>query len=185
MDAQIQRRVKGSAFIDLVKYLRKLRRYNPLVKLSSAGQALLDTHVLVSSWYPIEGFFDLLKVTDLVLIKGSEKKALELGAAAGMVQLSAVHKNIITTRDPGASVRATRHVWRAHYDFGEMTVASQDDKTVIFKLTGFPDITMVLGMMTVGWAVAAARIAGSQNESADVLERPWDGSSRLVYTIHV
>ena len=177
------RHMKGTSFIDLVKFLKNHRKINPLPSMSPATQALLDTHILVSAWYPLEIFIELLRVTDQVFVKGNENTALEMGIAAGLNHFNGAHAAYISTGDPQASVMSMRHAWRAHADFGDLTAEAVDNTTVVFTLKNYRDIPMTHAMMTAGWGVAAARFAGAKKSRAEVIDRPWKGAPQSRYQI--
>jgi hypothetical protein len=177
------RHVKGTSVVDLVKALRKYRQTGPLPDLSPEAKGLLETRILSSAWYPLEPFLELLKITDELFLKGNEQAAVEMGALGGINHLQNVHKAIVLSGDPKSSVMAMRHVWRAHDDFGDLTVEIENDHAVVFALKGYEDIKMVHAMMTAGWGVAAARVAGSEKASVEAIERPWKGASQFRYRI--
>ena len=79
---------------------------------------------------------------------------------------------------------AMRHGWPAHYDFGLLTAAEVGERDVHFRLTGYPDVPMIHALGIAGWALGAARAAGSKRASVDILERPWRGEDVLAYVVH-
>lgn len=181
--ADKERHVKGTAFVDLIKFLKNRRKIAPLPSMSPAAEALLDTRILVSSWYPLATFIDLLNATDQIYIKGSENTALEMGVAAGLNHLNGAHTAYTSSGDPQASVLSMRHAWRAHADFGDLSAEAVDPDTVVFTLKNYKDGKMVHSMMTAGWGIAAARFTGAKSSRAEIVERPWKGDPQFRYRI--
>lgn len=177
------RNVKGVTFVDLVKFLRKQQKTTNLPLLTPTAGALLETRILIFAWYPLKSFLELLKITDKTFLKGNESNAMEMGAVSGMNQLRSVHKAYVKSGDPTGSVIAMRHSWRSSANFGDLGADIEDDHSVVFILRGYDDLGMIHGMMIAGWGVAAARLAGSPNANAELIDRPWKGASRFCYRI--
>ncbi|MET0342383.1 MAG: hypothetical protein ABW252_15370 [Polyangiales bacterium] len=184
MAATPERRVVGNILVDLVKFLKNHEAQHGPVELGAEARALLAGRVVMSGWYPLGLFHELLAVLDRLVVKGSERRALELGAAGG-VAMRGVKKTYLVPGDPRQSVIAMRHAWRTHYDFGVVSYEDGEDD-VQFRIDGYPDIPMVHALMTAGWGISAARAAGSETSLARIVERPWrDGARDFVYRIRL
>lgn len=180
-----ERHVIGAILVDLVKSLRKLERTSGrALPVSAAARATLDRRVLISEWVSLDVFLELLHALDALVLKGDEQRAMELGALGG-ASMRGLQKAYVVVGDPLSSVAAMRHAWRAHYDFGRLSCDTTNEAVVRFTVSGYPDMTMVHGMMTVGWGVAAARAAGAAAVRAEILERPWRGATTLTYDVQV
>ena len=177
------RRIVGVGFVDMVKFIKNHERSHGPLPLNDEARAFLANRVLASEWYPIEFFHALLVGLDKAVIKGSEQRALELGATGGTA-LRGAQKAYVKPGDPVNSVFAMRHAWRAHYDFGALTAEVTRDGAVRFTVEDYPDIPMTHALITAGWGVGAARAAGSESASAEIIERPWRSGERYVYKIH-
>jgi hypothetical protein len=177
------RKVIGANLVDLVKLVVNLEKSHGPLGLSAASQAAIKARVNLNVWYDLALFFDLLRVLDLVVIKGSEQRALDIGAAGGS-SMRGIQKAYVVEGDPTSSVAAMRHAWRAHFDFGRLHFEVPNDHSVRFKVEQYLDIPMTHALMTAGWGVAAARAAGARNASATVLTRPWRDEGDLIYTIN-
>lgn len=178
-----ERRVVGAILVDLVKLVVNLEKSHGSLGLNATSYDIINARVTLSGWYDLAFFWDLLRAVERVLVKGSESRALELGAAGGST-MRGTKKAYVVDGDPKSSVMAMRHAWRAHYSFGRLSCEALGDNVVQFKIEQYPDIPMSHGLMTAGWGVAAARAAGAQQVSADVLTRPWRGEGDFSYTIN-
>jgi len=180
-----ERAVVGALVIDLVRLIEKLeRRRDQPYQLSAAARAMTTRRITFAEWVPIAIFHELLGAVEQTLVRGDETRALELGAQS-VATMRGVHKAYAVAGDPLASVIAMRLAWRAHYNFGRIQCEQRGASTVRYELVDYPDLPMILGLTTVGWGVAAARVTGSADARAEVLERPWRGANRLLYDIHV
>jgi hypothetical protein len=177
-----ERRIVGANLVDLVKLVVNLEKSHGPLAISAASQAAIGARINLSAWYEITLFFDLLRAVDRAVIKGSERRALEMGAAGGAT-MRGIQKAYVVPGDPKSSVMAMRHAWRAHFSFGRLVLEVKDGHTLLFRVEEYPDIPMLHALMTAGWGVAAARAAGAQDARATVLARPWLGEGDLAYTI--
>src|SRR5215218_1416419 len=100
-----ERRATGAMILDLVKLVLHLEKSHGPLGLSAASQAAIGVRINISGWYDIALFFDLLRVVDRALIKGNEKRALEVGAAGGAA-LRGTQKAYVVAGDPKSSVMA-------------------------------------------------------------------------------
>ena len=177
------RHAKGVNFTELVKVLRVRRRTQPLVGLSAEGEAMLSVRVLASEWYSHEALLDLLRYAYRELLGRSDEAAHQMGIVGGHAVLQGAHRAFISPGNPAASVTNMGVIWKAYFDFGELTNEADGDHACTFRLTGYDDMPSVHGMMIAGWAVAAAQIGGAPSARCEFLEKPWRGAPRFQYRV--
>lgn len=183
MRADSARHVKGAILVDLIKFLKNYEKSGRQLPTFTVNvQKVLAERVLGSAWYPLAVFQELLQVMDGLVLRGDERRTMEMGVAGGAA-LRGVTKTYGIEGDPRSSVLAMRHAWRAHYDFGLLTAEALDANTVVFELQKYPDLSLVHGLLTAGWGVAAARTAGAVHAALEVKERPWMGAASFIYKI--
>lgn len=169
--------------VDLVKFTKHYEKQVSPFSLAADTRAFLSGRVVTTQWYPLAYFHDILAALDDRLWHGSEERALELGAGGGAAMRGL--QKTYGQEGPLSSVLAMRHAWRAHYDFGVLSAETPNDSMVRFTVDGYPDMPMTHGMMTAGWGLAAARMAGASSARAEILERPWLGAKRFVYQVRL
>jgi hypothetical protein len=177
-----KRLAKGTNLIELVKLLRHVRKLRTFPKLSAAAENLLAERVLPTAWYPHAAFLELIDFTFRELLRGSERKAYELGMSGGKVQLQGAHKALLNAQDPIESVVAMRHSWQAGFNFGALR-AEADKASVTFRLSGYDDVPPAHAYMIAGWGAASAQLVGVAAATAKVLEGPWQGAKELLYRV--
>lgn len=177
-----ERRAKGTSLIQLVKLLRDVRQKRPL-RLSPAASQFLEQRILPNEWYPLSMMVELLHVMFEQLQRSDPRVAMQGGIAAGVLQLGGPYSGFVIAGNPTATVLSMRHLWRASYDFGALDAVSDSPRSVLFTLSGFPEITLVHAIMTASWAVAAAQVSGGRSATGDLIERPWEGSALLRYRV--
>jgi hypothetical protein len=184
MPTESRRHVIGVVVVDLLKFMKNLEREARVpLPFSAPTRGLLDRRVLSTEWLLLESFHELLAKLDEVVLRGEEQRALQMGAAGGAA-MRGLQKAYGVPGDPKNSVFAMRHAWRAHYDFGRLICNTTSD-AVEFIVEQYPDMPMPHGMMTAGWAIAAARAGGASGATVTIHERPWQGASRLRFSVDV
>ncbi len=178
-----QRHAKGVNLIHLVKMLKIYRRQRPLTGLSADAEALLGEHILATKWYRHELFLELLEVTFRQILNGDEEKAVAAGITGGRLVLQDIHKAFVQQGDPIGSVMAMRHTWPTYFDFADIKADLAGNDSVRFAVAGYPDIPMVHALTTIGWGIAAARLAGAKRAGYLVEDRPWEGAPMFRYRI--
>ena len=183
MPATRKRHVKGMVIIDLIKFLKHYAKSAPLGYMGPSVEKLFTTRLLGSAWYELEPFLGLLQFTDALYLKGNELRTLEFAAAGGVQNLRTVYKAYTKEGDAHGSVMAMRHAWGAMYDFAELSVEFDDAHTVQFKLAEYEGLAMSHALMTAGWGLAAARVAGCADAKVEIIDRPWRGSVSYRYQV--
>lgn len=176
------RRVKGTSILQLVKVLRDARQKRPL-RMSPAASSFLEQRILPNGWYPVAMMVELLGVLFEQLQRSDERVALQGGIDAARQALSGPYSGFVSAADPSACVMSLRHLWRASYDFGQLEAHGESARSVVFTLSGFPDITLVHAILVMAWAVAAAQVKGGQDARGEIIERPWQGARVLRYRV--
>jgi hypothetical protein len=182
--AELERKCKGINLIELVKFLRHVRKQRTFrTVLSPQAEALLATQILPVGWYSHATFLELIDFVDREILDRDEEKAYAMGIAGGRAALSGPHKVFIDPGNVARSVLSMRHVWRSCFSFGELGAQLEDERTVLFRLTGYDDMTPCHAFMTAGWGAAAALLAGAKGARAKVHEGPWKGASHVLYRV--
>ncbi len=179
------RHVKGVNLLGLVKTIKVLRRQRPIDGLSPETLALLEERVLVSSWYPLQHLWELLDVTYRELLGSEPARALEIGVMGGMEVWSGTHRVFVVERGPISVLRSMGPAWSSYFDFGSLDVTLVDERCVRFTVRDYPDVPVPHGMTIAGWHLAAARVAGCPEASAEVVEAPWEGAADQVHLVHL
>lgn len=178
------RRAKGINFIELIKLLKIQRRTRPLNGLSKEVTALLDEHILLTAWYPVEPFIELIDYVYKHMLSAKPERAFELGVVGAEMQLTGPHRAFVVCGDPEASVLGLRHIWRAYFDFGDVQAALEAPGRVLFTVRDYPDMPCPHGWMMPAYEVVAARLAGAHNPTFELLQCPWLGAPSLVYRLN-
>lgn len=181
---ELERKAKGINLVELVKFIRSLRKKRTFrTPLSGQAEALLSMQVLPISWYSHAAFLELVELVYREVLERDEEKTYAMGIAGGRIALTGPHRAFIDPNSVARSVLAMRHVWRACFNFGELNAQLEDEQTVLFRLTGYEDVTPAHAFMTAGWGAAAAFVAGASSARAQVLDKPWKGAKDLTYRV--
>lgn len=172
------RHTKGVNVVDLVKALRALHKAGQISGLTPEVEKYLSERVLVSGWYPLGEFLDILHHVHQAM-GGTDRAAQEMGAFGAQSALEGVHKIFLRQGDPVGTVKALERIWPGHFDFGALEVEEQAGRMRVV-LTGYPDIARVHGQLLVGWVRRAVELAGGDPDAVELEEAPWLGHGRFV-----
>jgi len=182
---ETERQIKGLTLIELVKALRAYRRNRPLVGLSPQAEALINDRIIVNKWYPHKTLMEILGVFYRQLLASNPDNALKAGIAGGLASLQDTHRAFVKQGDPLGSLYSMRHIWPTMFDFGELEAEVVGERSVLFTLTGYPDVSEMHGMLIIGWDMAAAQLGGADDVTYSIKQRPWIGDTNMVYLINI
>lgn len=177
------RHVKGVTLEQLVKAVKGLQRRKPQLRLTPRTEVLLQERILVSKWYPLQFNWELSAFLYREMLGSKPDNALMAGVAGGTEAWSGPHRIFVAERGPLDALRAMGPAWRSYFDFGSLVVEAIDAGTVRFTIEGYPDIPVYHGMLIAGWHLAAARLSGSPDATAEVEQRPWEGAQKQVHVV--
>jgi hypothetical protein len=177
------RHVKGINIVGLVRALKVYRREHPLPPLSDDARALFEDRILESSWYPLEPQRELLATMYRVMCDEDPDKALLMGVIGGQQAWSGTHRGVLGSRGPMQALKSMGPAWATYFDFGSLDVEPIGEAAARFTVRGYADVPVYHGMTIAGWHLAAAQVAGSEEASVEVVERPWEGAPRQVHIV--
>lgn len=177
------RHTKGVNIVDLVRTLHHLRKEGHLPALPPEEARYLDERILVSAWYPFDDFLALLRRIHAAQ-GGSDLAAEEMGRYAAQAALTGVHKIFLRDGDPTATVRSLGAIWKGQFDFGASRIEVRDGQT-INVLEGYPDMSRLHSLVTLGWIREAVRLAGGDPTGVRILAAPHSGGERLEIALGV
>lgn len=172
------RRAKGINVVDVVKLLRGRRAAWEGARLSAEAVRLLDQHVVMSGWYPLDPFIELLDLSHRRLFGGTDEAAVQMGREGGRSAFGGVHRAFVREGDPARSIAAFGHAWSSYFDFAQATCTVDGTRAEI-SFDGYPDVTRTHALVIAGWALALLDLAGVPEAQYGILSAPWLGAAEL------
>lgn len=124
---------KGTVLIGAVKYLRS-RKEDSAKILPDDLQHYLSKRLSPALWYPEEDSLQLIKAL-VQLMPGDPESVLE---QLGLMRARALGKGIYShlVKDGGTD-SSTRALWASMHDTGDLTIVSEKDHVLLFRLSGY------------------------------------------------
>src|SRR5882672_1470052 len=149
-------RIKGTAVLGLVKFLRthidEARRILP----AHLHKYLGETRILVSSWYPEEESRDLTRAVAKLLREHKispprEDTNVYLGRHLARQDLTGHYSTFVRSRDVESAIRVVGASWKQYHDTGTMYCLLEGPGKARFELVDYglphPELCRVL----IGW----------------------------------
>jgi hypothetical protein len=120
--------IKGTAVVDLVRWLRK-HEATVGEKLPLPLRPYLHRRILLSGWYPEADFLGLLQafVAGNAQPRGFERA----GIASARRDLTGIYSNNLVPGDIDATVLRMRALWSNYHDSGELIPRTEKGRTTI------------------------------------------------------
>lgn len=122
-------RIKGTAMLNAVKFLRANFKDRALELLPPEQHKYLDARILVSSWYPEEDNLAIIRALARILKENVKDVGDDVYAYMGRYvaqgDFSTFYANLIRPGDPGETLGRAPVAWRMYHDTGSFSVTIQ------------------------------------------------------------
>jgi hypothetical protein len=165
---------KGTAVVDVVKYLRK-HRDDALRVLPPALHHYLSARIAISSWYPEEDVLGLIRAM-LRLVPGREEATLTwMGTATARTHRQGVYAHLLRE---GAGAAASTALWSSQHDTGRLSLVREDHHTMRIELVDFAHPSREMCAIVGAYMTESLRIGGVEDVSTQELSCRVDGAER-------
>jgi hypothetical protein len=174
-------RIKGSAFVGVVKVLRMAkeegRRATP-----PELQHYLTARILLSSWYPERDAVELIRaMTRIWQPKSGRDPWEEVGRVVVAEFASGAYKGLFRVGDPLGTLRNYPLQWKLRHDTGEMTIVPEGEGRARVELVDYdlpsPDYCRSLG----GSMLGLLEIAGAEGIAVEKSHCTANGDPSCVW----
>ncbi len=171
---------KGTNIIELVKMAKVGRKTGQITDLPDRIESFLSQRVLLSEWYPLEDFWELLRVVHEQLLAGDDTAAIRLGEMGAHVAHDGIYKAFIKPGDAGRTLEALDRIWPRLFNFGELRAELQGANGIRYTFTGYGDMPRLHGLVLLGWVRATIAIAGATHKESSIIVAPWESGDDCV-----
>jgi len=172
-DSRPMGRIKGVAFLGVVKLLRS-RRDDAMSLLRPELHHFLSETVRPSGWYLESEHAELLRA-GAQLYPGSPDRALELMGEAAARDHSELFRELLV--GPGSPSRAFA-LWSTQHDTGELRRVRETANRVTLELAGFENATRELCLLLTGYWRGTFLVNGCSDVAIEKLGcRLWQDQS--------
>ena len=173
---------KGTDVLNAVKWLR-LNRERALAMLPPRLHHYLEDRILVSSWYPEEDQFGLLKVIAALMPAGGPDPWVLMGRATANTNLTSLYRNQLRVGDPERTLTFASAFWRNGHDTGELSITSDGPTRLIGRLRGYRRPSRELCKIVSGYFLELVKLSAQKEGSVVHSACALDGASDCLWTV--
>jgi hypothetical protein len=180
----MERRVKGSLFVDYVRMLRSRKDVNWKRYLQDEDLPFLVERIHPDGWYPMETFarFGLAILDEIA--HGDPFLARAWGRLSAD-QLVSMEPEILAEGDPRESVMRLVVHRRSFFDFDVVDLTQLSDTLaevrVNYGMT--PRAEQAACLQTLGFFGRLVELAGGRGVMAQLIVRSWEGDAITAFTV--
>ena len=129
-------KAKGTTLISAVKALR-LKKEEAKKFLPEHLHRYLQERILVSSWYPEEDLFEILRALAKITPDPGMDIYEFMGRILARTDLGGVYATLLREGDPAATLRRTAVTWRHYHDTGKEEVVESGGNHAVIEISGY------------------------------------------------
>ena len=182
----MDKNVKGSIFIALVKMIRKDKSGVFDKYLTDKDREIISQKILASTWYPYETFKHCLEAIFKVAAKNDFEVAKDWGRLVCQEVMTNIYKSLMKDCDPFSFIKKYEVTHMNLYDFGKTEIIEEAKNRVIHKLSDFDGQFALLFYIHQGWIEHGLELCGAKNVKSEFVTKSWEGhpftSMRFTWT---
>lgn len=152
-------RSKGTNLVDMVKLMRQ-QREKAMALLPESLQPYLDQRISVSSWYPEQDMYGLMRALESLLPVSGEALYREIGILNARNHLSGSYRHLLSElRLKTLPIRAEA-LWKSLHDTGELRVEIESECTGRALLRGYENPGPEMCLVIESYLAEVLRMAG-------------------------
>jgi hypothetical protein len=168
-------KAKGTAVVDIVKYLRK-HREDALRVLPPALHPYLSERITLSSWYPEEDMLGLIRAM-LRLVPGREEATLTwMGTATARSHQKGVYSHLL--KEGASSAAASSALWSSQHDTGRLSLLREARGALRIDLVDYALPSREMCAIIGAYMAETLRIGGVEDVSTEELSCRVEGHER-------
>jgi len=180
----MERRVKGSLFVDYVRMLRSRKDVDWSRYLQPEDLPYLRDRVQPEAWYPMDTFarfglaiLDEIAHGDTFLARAWGRMSLDY--------LVTVHEGLLVPRDPRESLMRLIVLRGSFFDFDPVSMPQATDThaTVRVQYGMTPRAEQAAAFQTLGFFGRLVELAGGLGVVTEFTHRSWEGDDGTTFTV--
>jgi uncharacterized protein (TIGR02265 family) len=170
----VERRVKGTLFVDYVRMIRGHKAADWSTHLRPQEMTYLVQRVEPDSWYPMESF-ERLGLAILAEITQGNLEAVRAFGRASIDALCVAHPDLLAPGDPRDTLMRFQVLRRSFFNYGAIAINSISDEEAAFDVAyGMsPVAEEAASWQTLGFFERLLEVAGAKNVTAWFSSCAW------------
>lgn len=163
-------RIKGTAMLNSVKFLRANFKEQALKLLPPEQHKYLNGRILVSTWYPEEDNLAIMRVLARIMKENVKDVGDDVYAYMGhyvaQADFSTFYSNLVRPDDPEETLRRAPVAWRMYHDSGSFSVSIQGPGRARAELSDYGMSSKEMCSLLKGFHERMLIMAGAQEVSS-------------------
>lgn len=174
------RRVRGVLFADYVRIIRR-QVASWREKVAPEDRALLEQHVDLEQWYPMDTF-ERLGLIILEHVVAHETDAIRLWGREQVQAVLSFFPELANPSDPRDSVMRFQNFLASLFDFPAVVVESVEDEAALVRVEYgmHPAAEEAASWQTVGFFEELLTASGARQVSGSLRSRAWAGDAQTI-----
>lgn len=177
----MQRRVKGTLFVDYVRMLRGHKSVDWSAHLTAEDVSFLVQRIEPDTWYPMESF-ERMGLAILDRIAHGDLETVRAFGRTSIDWLCQQHPTLLARGDPRDTVMRFQVLRRGFFDYGALEISSVSDGEAKLHV-GYgmgPRAEEAASWQTLGFFERLLEVAGARDVAAWFSKRSWAGDDGTV-----
>lgn len=158
--------VKGTALTSTLRFVEERFGKDGLqavrAELPAESRAILESGVLVSSWYPLPLLLAIMRSAQARFGAAQPDLYRQLGRASADYALTGVYRIFFRFGSPQFIISRAAAVWQKYYDTGEMAAVVAEKGHAVVEIRGFKDPAVELCERIGGWMERTLELSGAE-----------------------
>jgi hypothetical protein len=177
----MERRVRGSLFVDYVRMIRGHKKVDWSAHLSSQDFKLLDQLIEPDAWYPMDSF-ERYGVAILHEVACGQLDAVRMWGRMQVDALHAMHPTLLAPGDVADTMMRFQVMRKSFFDFDALEVLEVHDGGARLRVSYHmgPTAEEAATLQTLGFFERLVELAGAPSVEAKLTSRSWAGDPQSV-----
>jgi hypothetical protein len=172
----VDRRVKGTLFVDYVRMLRAHKAADWSRHLLPEDMSFLVRRIGADEWYPMESF-ERMGLAILAEVASGDLEAVRAFGRVSIDWLCQQHPNLLAPGDPRDTLMRFQVLRRSFFDYAalEMRSISDGEAAILVRYGMGPRAEEAATWQTLGFFERLLEVAGARDVKAWLSSRTWAG----------
>ena len=180
--------VKGKVLLTLPAFI--IQKYGStkykywVEALSSAPRKIFSTSINKNEWYPLkDGITEPTEMLCNMFYNKSIRGAWDCGRFSAENDLKGIKKILVKLSSPEVLIKKASKIIQDHYIPSAIKVISNDEHSMIIRITDFPEMIKYVENRIGGWMERALQICGGKHIAIHITASLTTGDSYTEYSI--
>lgn len=173
--------VRGSLFSDYVRMIRGFKGIAWDELLTPGDLAMVQSHIVVGSWYSMEAFE---RLGDLILehIAQGSVEAVRAWGRITVDQLRALDPALVAPDDAVETLKRFHLFRREFFNFDPLILVRAGAGSARFQIQYFmgPSAEEAASYQALGFFERLLEVAGARDSRGELVERSWEGAEHTI-----